>query len=89
MKIKSLIYLFLIVVAFLFFACEKSVSSITSATPSDFYQIDESRCIACGNCYDVCPHNAIQFNLEKPVIIQSKCKQCGECALVCPEDAIH
>lgn len=52
-------------------------------------EIDTDACRACGECYDVCPHNAIEYDGEKPVIIQSKCKSCGKCADICPEDAIH
>ena len=66
-----------------------SVTSITSSTPSAYFEIDDDSCISCGKCYDVCPHNAIEFNGEKPIIIQTKCVQCGECVAVCPTDAIH
>jgi MinD superfamily P-loop ATPase len=82
----------LLILAFaLFFAvsCQKKVSSITSATPAAFYSIEQDNCIACGKCIDVCPHNAIVFQGDKPYIIQSKCKMCGQCVLICPQDAIQ
>lgn len=62
-----------------------SCNKLTGST----YEIDADACLACGECYDACPHNAIEYDGEKPVIIQSKCKSCGKCADVCPEDAIH
>jgi ferredoxin len=84
--------LILVILAFtLFFAvsCDKKISSITSTTPSAFYTIDQDNCISCGKCVDVCPHNAIEFMGDKPLIIQSKCKMCGQCVIVCPQDAIQ
>ncbi|MCD4817095.1 MAG: 4Fe-4S binding protein [Candidatus Cloacimonetes bacterium] len=84
---KSLFYkLLLIFFVLLIFivGCKNKINS-----PSDYFEIDDESCIACGKCYDVCPYNAIEFNGEKLIIIQTKCVQCGECVAVCPTDAIH
>ncbi len=88
---KLLTYTILLLVVLLAFiaACDKKDSITTSASPSAFYQVDQDACISCGRCVDACPHNAIQYDGETPVIIQTRCKQCGECVSVCPKDAIQ
>ncbi len=53
------------------------------------YTIDQNKCISCGKCADVCPHNAIVYSNGKASIIQSKCKACGLCVPACPKYAIH
>ncbi len=75
------ILLVLLMLGLFFISCKK----LTGAS----YEIDETSCVACGQCYDVCPHNAIDYDGDKPVIISSKCVSCGKCADVCPENAIH
>ncbi len=75
--ILIIIFTFLLVIA----AC-KTATSYT-------YQVDQDSCIACGKCFEACPHNAIIYQGEKAFIIQSKCQQCGQCVAVCPEKAIH
>ena len=66
--------------------------------------IDESKCVMCGKCIEVCPKNLIvrkPFNQEVVVECNSKdfgktvkqkcsvgCMGCGICAKVCPFDAI-
>lgn len=46
---------------------------------------DDQRCIACGECREVCRFRAIDedFNID-PFL----CEGCGACAYVCPTDAI-
>jgi MinD superfamily P-loop ATPase len=48
--------------------------------------IDDSKCIKCGLCKDICRFNAIDEDIN---IIPMKCEGCGTCTLVCPEKAIH
>jgi MinD superfamily P-loop ATPase len=51
-------------------------------------EINEERCIGCGNCVDSCYFNAITFNNFYPEINRFKCEGCGMCKLVCPARAI-
>ncbi len=62
--------------------------------------IDESKCIGCGRCAEVCPYSAIErYKVEKEFenvklvqeksrIIQAMCKGCGTCSVECPVGAI-
>ena len=51
--------------------------------------LDENKCIGCGMCLDVCPHDVFKLN-SKHVVIQNRdaCMECGACALNCPADAV-
>ena len=55
--------------------------------------IDETKCIACGGCANVCPSRLIRFydnNIETRMeFILDRCTYCGRCAEVCPEEAIQ
>ncbi|NVM28204.1 MAG: CoB--CoM heterodisulfide reductase iron-sulfur subunit A family protein [Candidatus Helarchaeota archaeon] len=69
-------------------------------TPGITMVIDETKCIACGRCEEVCPYKAIErYKIEKPFenvtlieeksrIIQAMCKGCGTCSVECPVNAI-
>jgi MinD superfamily P-loop ATPase len=70
----------LLLIALIIVSC-KSISGIA-------FKIDEDNCISCGECMNVCHHNAIVYDGDKPVIIQSKCVGCGDCVSVCPKSAI-
>jgi heterodisulfide reductase subunit A len=62
--------------------------------------VDESKCIGCGRCIEVCPYNAIERYVitkefenvtlveEKSRVIQAMCKGCGTCPVQCPVSAI-
>ncbi|MFO7896486.1 MAG: 4Fe-4S binding protein [Candidatus Cloacimonadales bacterium] len=77
---KRKIYYILLLILLIVISC-KSISELS-------YEIDEAACTACGECVNACPHNAIVYDGDKPVIIQSKCVSCGECVSACPESAI-
>lgn len=52
-------------------------------------ELDRERCVGCGRCIEVCPHQV--FGMErKKVFLQDKdaCMECGACALNCPACAI-
>ncbi|MCR4437530.1 MAG: 4Fe-4S binding protein [bacterium] len=54
--------------------------------------VDQTRCIACGGCANVCPSRLIRFYDEgertRMEFILDRCTYCGRCAEVCPEQAI-
>ncbi len=50
------------------------------------YRINGS-CIACGNCLEECPADAISEGDPIYVIDPVKCTACKKCASVCPVDA--
>ncbi|MBY9020201.1 MAG: 4Fe-4S binding protein [Candidatus Lokiarchaeota archaeon] len=49
--------------------------------------IDEETCIACGNCVERCPVEAIALE-DIALVDRDLCLGCGLCASVCPEEAI-
>jgi ferredoxin len=64
---------------------------------------DSSRCVGCGRCVDVCPHNVFALmrspNLAGPagekrprlrssIIARDRCMECGACARNCAAGAI-
>ena len=51
--------------------------------------IDETRCIGCRKCLDVCPVDAIVGARQRMhTVIDSECNGCGLCAPPCPVDCI-
>jgi ferredoxin len=52
-------------------------------------ELDEERCIGCGNCETVCPHTVFGLSGRKARIIdRDGCMECGACANNCPVEAI-
>lgn len=53
--------------------------------------VDESQCIGCRKCEQVCPTKAIIVAGVKNVVLidTALCLQCYECTYVCPKNAIH
>ncbi len=49
--------------------------------------VDSDLCVACGNCADACPQDAITIE-DVCVIDASKCVECGVCIDECPSGAI-
>jgi carbon-monoxide dehydrogenase iron sulfur subunit len=65
-------------------------------TPEGFVLINDSRCIGCGSCVDVCPVGAIQIHPELKIAI--KCDFCVDrvragllpaCVEACPTGALQ
>ncbi len=50
--------------------------------------VDESKCIHCGKCGEICQYSAIVCVGEKVLVYPEMCHACGGCAMVCPVDAI-
>ena len=51
-------------------------------------KVDESRCIGCGMCHDVCAFNAIAVLGKTVLVFNELCHGCGACAALCPVGAI-
>jgi len=59
----------------------------------DFYSgemaiIDQSKCIKCGKCFNVCRFDGIIKKNWNFLVNELNCEGCGYCAQVCPRDAI-
>ncbi len=59
----------------------------------DFYSgelayIDQSNCIRCGKCVEVCRFDAIVVTTMQFIINPLSCEGCGYCARICPARAI-
>jgi len=52
-------------------------------------QLDVQRCIGCGRCTEVCPHEVLAVR-DRKVHIRDRdaCMECGACARNCPVEAI-
>jgi len=50
--------------------------------------VDESRCITCGMCHDVCAFNAIAVLGSAVLVFKDLCHGCGACSRFCPVGAI-
>jgi Na+-translocating ferredoxin:NAD+ oxidoreductase subunit B len=55
----------------------------------DCPEVDQERCIGCGNCIDVCSMDAISIEKGKAVIDPEKCANCRACESACPVNAIY
>ncbi|MHA2393608.1 MAG: indolepyruvate ferredoxin oxidoreductase subunit alpha [Promethearchaeota archaeon] len=49
--------------------------------------VDESKCIGCGKCVEVCVFKGRELVGDKAKINQARCLGCGRCAEVCPTGA--
>lgn len=50
--------------------------------------VDESKCISCGMCHDVCAFNAIAVMGSAVLVFKELCHGCGACTRFCPVGAI-
>ncbi|NLB54530.1 MAG: P-loop NTPase [Lentisphaerae bacterium] len=51
-------------------------------------QLDEAKCIGCGNCAKACSYNAMAMVKNKVLIFNELCHSCGVCSFVCPTGAL-
>lgn len=52
-------------------------------------EIDQEKCIGCGECVDVCPVDVYEMQDEKSVPVNvEECIGCESCIEVCEQDAI-
>lgn len=72
----------------------KGTSGITVLTHEEIRQVDQTVCVRCGRCVDVCPMNLVptklaaasrfkDLNLTRRYNINA-CFECGSCAYICP-----
>jgi len=72
----------------------KGTSGITVLTHEEIRQVEQSVCVRCGRCVDVCPMNLVptklaaasrfkDLNLARRYNINA-CFECGSCAYICP-----
>ena len=53
-------------------------------------EIESDKCIGCGICIDVCPHDVICINEEIAFLSnKNRCMECGACDKNCPTNAIQ
>lgn len=50
--------------------------------------IDQEKCVRCGMCKKICPHDAI-IELDKYKVKKQRCIGCSQCAEKCPKQAIE
>jgi heterodisulfide reductase subunit A len=50
--------------------------------------VDESQCIGCGLCEEICPYGAPKIEDGKSKIREVLCRGCGSCAAECPKRTI-
>lgn len=52
-------------------------------------KLDQPKCINCGRCLEVCPHQVFAPDQGKVLLAdRDACMECGACALNCPVKAI-
>ena len=53
--------------------------------------LDREKCIGCGLCVDICPVDALRFDVAGKVPLikyPEECWHCNSCVLDCPEKAM-
>jgi nitroreductase/NAD-dependent dihydropyrimidine dehydrogenase PreA subunit len=50
--------------------------------------IDESKCVACGECAAICHEHCITLSDDVPVISYDLCSTCTQCIAICPSRAL-
>ena len=51
--------------------------------------LDQEKCVGCGKCLEVCPHEVFALEAGKARIVdRDGCMECGACAKNCPTEAV-
>ena len=50
--------------------------------------IDETKCIHCGKCSELCQYNALAVLPDNVMVFEQLCHGCGLCLVACPQGAI-
>ncbi len=51
--------------------------------------LDQEKCVGCGRCLEVCPHQVFALEEGKARIVdRDGCMECGACAKNCPAEAV-
>ena len=52
-------------------------------------EVDEEKCVGCGECMEICPVDVYEIQDEKSVPVNGEeCLGCESCVEVCEEEAI-
>lgn len=52
--------------------------------------MDQNKCVGCGKCLDVCPHQVFSLcNRKVQIVERDACMECGACQVNCVANAIH
>lgn len=52
--------------------------------------LNSDKCMGCGKCLEVCPHNVFEMKNGKAEIIdKNSCMECGACSKNCPFKALE
>ncbi len=53
-------------------------------------KLDQKKCIGCGMCLNVCPHQVLSLtNGKVEIASRDACMECGACARNCPVEALR
>lgn len=52
-------------------------------------KINTVQCTGCGECYRICPFQALIFKSKRMRVLPANCMGCGLCTSVCPNQAIE
>ncbi len=58
-------------------------------SPNPEIHLWEQRCIACGECAEICPNSAVTFQDGLRLWDREICTRCGRCADICPAETVQ
>ena len=67
---------------------ESESEVLTMKVVSFLSHVDESKCIGCGKCENICPSGAITVAEKIAHVDDENCVACNKCRDICPEDAV-